>query len=82
MAKRKGRVEVDVNRCKACGLCAEFCPTHCFEPGKALNPLGYVPMRFRADSDCTGCGNCALMCPDMALKVWILEETVAGEARQ
>ena len=82
MAKRKGRVEVDTNRCKACGLCAEFCPKNCFELGEGLNPLGYVPMRFRDDSDCTACGNCALMCPDMALKVWTMEETAAGEARR
>lgn len=81
MAKRKGRVEVDASRCKACGLCAEFCPKHCFEPGKGLNPIGYVPMRFLDASDCTGCGNCALMCPDMALKVWILEE-IPAEARK
>ena len=82
MAKSKGRVEVIANRCKACGLCVQFCPKHCLEPGEGLNPLGYVPMRFRDDSGCTGCGNCALMCPDMALKVWILEETAAGEAHR
>ena len=77
MARRKGRVKVDANRCKACGLCVEFCPKHCIEPGEGLNPIGYIPMRFRDDSDCTGCGNCALMCPDMAIQVWILDETPA-----
>ena len=77
MAKRKGRVKVDANRCKACGLCVEFCPKDCLETGEGLNPIGYIPMRFRDDSDCTGCGNCALMCPDMAIQVWILDETPA-----
>jgi len=80
MAKRKGRVEVDANRCKACGLCVEFCPKDCFEAAEGLNPLGVVPMRYRADSDCTACGNCGLMCPDQALKIWVFEESPAGQA--
>ncbi len=80
MAKRKGRVEVDANRCKACGLCMEFCPKDCFETGQGLNPLGFIPIRYREDSDCTACGNCASMCPDMALKIWALDDTAAAEA--
>jgi 2-oxoglutarate ferredoxin oxidoreductase subunit delta len=78
MGKRIGRVEVEANRCKACGLCAHFCPKDCFEPGEGLNPIGFIPMRFKAGADCTACGNCGLMCPDMALKIWVLEETAAG----
>jgi 2-oxoglutarate ferredoxin oxidoreductase subunit delta len=80
MARRQGRVEVDANRCKACGLCMEFCPKDCFEKGHGLNPLGFVPIRYREDSDCTACGNCAWMCPDMALRIWALDETAAAEA--
>jgi NAD-dependent dihydropyrimidine dehydrogenase PreA subunit len=34
-------------------------------------------MRFKAGSECTACGNCALMCPDMAIQVWVLDETPA-----
>ena len=80
MAKRKGKVQVDANRCKACGFCVEFCPKDCFEAAGGLNPLGYIPMRFREGSDCTACGNCGLMCPDMAIQIWIAEEIPAGEA--
>jgi len=82
MAKRKGRVDVDANRCKACGLCVEFCPKDCFESGKGLNSLGYTPMRFKDGSECTACGNCGLMCPDMAIKIWTLDETAAAEANR
>jgi 2-oxoglutarate ferredoxin oxidoreductase subunit delta len=80
MAKQKGRVKVEAGRCKACGLCAEYCPKDCFETGEGLNPLGYVPMRFKDGSDCTACGNCAMMCPDMAIQIWTMDVTAEAEA--
>ncbi len=82
MAKRKGRVKVDANRCKACGLCVLYCPKDCLEASESLNALGFVPMRFNDSSECTACGNCALMCPDMAIQVWIMDEPAAVEARK
>jgi 2-oxoglutarate ferredoxin oxidoreductase subunit delta len=75
MAKRKGRVKVEASRCKACGLCVEFCPKDCLESADHMNAIGYIPMRFKEGSDCTACGNCAQMCPDMAIQVYFIEET-------
>jgi ferredoxin len=66
MAKRKGRVVVDADRCKGCGLCVAWCPTQSLQPGSALNRLGYHPVEFVPDTGCTGCGVCFYMCPEPA----------------
>jgi len=63
-AERKA-FEIDVFRawCKACGICAAFCPRECL----ALDDEG-APVVVDADR-CTGCGWCELHCPDFAISV-------------
>jgi len=73
MAKKAGKVEVEFQRCKACGLCVHYCPQGCFTPGTELNHLGAAPVRFQEESICTACGICAVVCPDLALQVWNLK---------
>ena len=49
--------------CKACGICAAFCPRECLGRDDEGAP-------FVKDSDrCTGCGWCELHCPDFAISV-------------
>jgi len=73
MAKREGRVAVQPDRCKGCGLCVAACPTHSLELGKKLNRLGYHPVEYLADSGCTGCGVCFFACPEpAALTVYLI----------
>jgi 2-oxoglutarate ferredoxin oxidoreductase subunit delta len=57
--------EIDIfeDWCKACGICAAFCPRQCIH----LNEEGR-PVVDRADR-CTGCGWCELHCPDFAICV-------------
>ncbi|RIV28129.1 4Fe-4S dicluster domain-containing protein [Alicyclobacillaceae bacterium I2511] len=62
-------VEINVERCKGCGICVSVCPTQVLELSKETNSQGYataVPVHPEA---CTGCRYCALMCPDVAIKV-------------
>ena len=56
MAKAKGRVTIDGDRCKGCELCTRVCPVH------------IVVMVTDMDK-CIGCANCATMCPDTVIKV-------------
>ena len=37
----KGSVQIVVERCKACGFCVEFCPTHVLALSSAFNAKGY-----------------------------------------
>ncbi len=63
-------VRIDLERCKACLLCIEFCPRHCLEVGAALNSRGFHAAAMKADAHCTGCRICALMCPDVCIEVY------------
>lgn len=57
--------EIDIFRawCKACGICAAFCPRQCL----SLDDEG-APQIVNAER-CTGCGWCELHCPDFAISV-------------
>jgi len=56
-------VVLDVDLCKACGICIEICPDKVFD----RDALGY-PVLARQD-ECSQCLLCELHCPDFALEV-------------
>ena len=79
MAKRQGRVTVEPNRCKGCGLCVASCPTHSLELGAGLNRHGYHPAEFLEGTGCTGCGVCFYACPEpAAITVFLLASEPAA----
>lgn len=66
----KGKITVDVDKCKGCGLCLEACPLNLLELNpNTVNTKGYQPMRIHTPDKCIGCANCALMCPDVVITV-------------
>lgn len=56
-------VRLDLDLCKACGICAAVCPKHVFD----LDDLGY-PSIARPEV-CNNCLLCELHCPDFAIEV-------------
>jgi Fe-S-cluster-containing hydrogenase component 2 len=70
MPPKRGKAEIDPARCKACGLCAFYCPKGCFAPASKLNALGCIPYRFVEGSHCTACGTCGWVCPDLAIRIY------------
>ena len=56
------RIAVNVEWCKGCGICVEFCPA---------SALVMADGRKAAEVEgrCTGCGLCARLCPDLALEI-------------
>jgi 2-oxoglutarate ferredoxin oxidoreductase subunit delta len=63
----KGFVAVTVERCKGCGFCVEFCPTHVLALSSAFNSKGYHPPHVIAADKCSGCDLCGMYCPDFAI---------------
>ena len=68
----KGRIEIREERCKACGLCIEYCPKGILEFSEKFNLKGYTPVRVKKgkEDECTGCATCALVCPDCVIEVY------------
>jgi 2-oxoglutarate ferredoxin oxidoreductase subunit delta len=73
----KGRIVIDKERCKGCGLCIIFCPKKQISISDELNKKGYYPAAFAEESaenpemvECTGCALCGTMCPDVAIEVY------------
>ncbi|NMB25151.1 MAG: 4Fe-4S binding protein [Firmicutes bacterium] len=71
----KGRVEVEPELCKGCGLCVTFCPRKVLELAEEVNSKGYRIVSQVHPDRCTGCTICAQMCPDIALTVWRTERS-------
>lgn len=69
MAKVKGDILVDIEKCKGCELCGVACPQHSLMLSPKLNKKGYHYI-VRIEDNCTGCTNCALVCPEGIIKVY------------
>ena len=70
MAKVRGAIVVDNERCKGCEVCISACPTHVIEMTHDVNSKGYHVAYMRNPEECTGCTNCALVCPDGVISVY------------
>jgi len=70
MAKIKGAIVVDIDRCKGCELCIEACPTEVISLSGNVNNKGYHYAYMANPDACTGCTNCAIVCPDGVITVY------------
>ena len=70
MAKVKGAIVIDVERCKGCELCMVFCPQNIIKMSKKVNNKGYHYSYVEIPEDCTGCANCGVICPDGVITVY------------
>ena len=70
MAKVKGAIVVDTERCKGCNLCVIACPTDVIALHEQVNVKGFHPAFPMNHDACTGCISCALVCPDMCITVY------------
>jgi len=61
--RRSAAIAVDLDQCKACGICIELCPKDVFDRDEKGYPLVARP------EDCTICRFCEQHCPDFAIEV-------------
>ncbi|HOO72935.1 MAG TPA: 4Fe-4S binding protein [Spirochaetota bacterium] len=66
----KGRIEINRELCKGCGICVFFCPKKLITLSDQLNAAGYLHTVFEDTGTCTGCATCAVVCPEVAIEVY------------
>lgn len=66
----QGKININEELCKQCGLCIEWCPKKIITTSKELNLKGYFPAALLAKDKCTGCALCAVICPEVAIEVY------------
>ena len=69
MAKARGDIIINVEKCKGCEICVEACPEDVIAMSKEVNQKGYL-YAVKITDTCTGCTNCALVCPDAVITVF------------
>ena len=50
MAQARGKVTIDTEECKGCGVCVDACPPKCLELMPGLNTYGVHPARYTGKS--------------------------------
>ncbi|MDO4672625.1 4Fe-4S dicluster domain-containing protein [Falsiporphyromonas endometrii] len=71
MAKFRGAVVVDTQRCKGCNLCVVACPTKVLElHPQEVNDKGYHYSYMKNPESCIGCASCGTVCPDGCITVY------------
>ena len=76
MAKMRGAVVIDTERCKGSDLCVVACPTQTLALSTtAVNHRGYAFSQDVNAEACIGCTACATVCPDGCIVVYRLRET-------
>lgn len=70
MARVRGAIVVDIEKCKGCQVCRANCPQQVIGMAKSVNKKGYYYAYMEHPEACTGCSNCGIICPDGVITVY------------
>ena len=74
-----GKIIINTERCKGCGLCIAVCPKGSIIISKKSNKSGYFPAES-SNAKCTGCALCAIICPEVVIEVFREEDAPSDKA--
>lgn len=76
-------IQIDIERCKGCGLCVLQCVRGCLKMSEETNGGGNTYAMLNGAKDkCTGCALCCQMCPDVAISIREEKKTKAEGRKQ
>ena len=70
--KMAGKIVIDMERCKGCGLCIVVCPRKDIAVARESNKNGYFPAQAK-NVGCTACTHCAVVCPEGIIEILVEE---------
>ncbi len=66
-----GKIVINREICKGCGLCAQACKLGLIRISDDINSEGFHPATFDdKEGKCIACAFCYRSCPDVAIEVW------------
>lgn len=66
---KRGKITIDVKRCKGCEYCIIYCPKKCISLSPDINMKGVRYAVFTNPDACIACNICAVVCPDVCIHV-------------
>ncbi len=79
MAKVRGAIVVNIEKCKGCEVFIGSCPQKVIGMEKKVNGKGYHYAYMVNAEACTGCMNCAMVCPDTVITVYRMKTGKGAE---
>jgi 2-oxoglutarate ferredoxin oxidoreductase subunit delta len=67
---RIGKIEIDREMCKGCGLCVRACHKSVIELDTVQNKGACHPAKVSEQGKCSACGGCRTVCPDLCISVY------------
>lgn len=64
-----GDIHINIEQCKGCNFCVEYCPRSVLEMSTEFNRKGYHYPNILKEGACVNCNLCEMICPEFSIFV-------------